>query len=280
MQFLEPAPANLTQDGTTFYADWSVADTNFGYTKAEVESWISTALNNPLGIETTGIITRQVTSGNVIFQVLETVGDKPGILGVAHWNEFPVRVELEAGQFGNPDLVTHEAMHAFLLAEHSPEGTDSILEPIEELGSVEWLSPSDISQIEAWLAGAPADLTYWFPGDLEHYITQWPIASNLTRTRIVATVIDGSSCVLKAVWGSDHLAMVAGEYSQFGRGLELGRSGFVHTPWQAVPAVGDTYVGLIIDGATTGDFDRLVIAHAEVQIVGAALTGGGSPIPN
>lgn len=280
MQFLEPAPAHLTQDGTTFYADWSVADTNFGYTKSQVEGWVASALNDSRGLLAAGITPRQVTSGNTIFQVVEEIDRPPGedAIGIAYWNDFPVLVELEAALFGNQDLVTHEALHSFLLANHSPEGSDSLLEPIEDPGE-EWLSPGDIAEIEAWLSGAPADLTYWFPGDLEHYITKWSIPAG-ARTRLSANIIDGSSCVLKAVWWSDHLAMIGGDYQQFGRGLDLGRSGFFHTSWQSAPVSGDTYIGLIIDGATTEDFDRLVIAHAEVQIVGAELTGGGDPIPN
>lgn len=280
MQFLEQPPGNLTQEGSIFFADWSVADSNFGFTKSQVESWVSSALNDSRGIEATGIVTRQVTSGNVIFQVVETIDVESGdAIGIAYWNEWPVRVELEAAWFGNMDLVTHEMLHAALYASHSPEGSDSLLEPIEDPGE-EWLSAIDIAQITEWLAGAyVADLTYWFPGDLEHYITKWPIPEG-ARTRVTAKIVDNSPCVLKPVWGSDHLEMVAGDYSPFGRGLELSRSGFFSTPWQEAPTAGDTYVGLIIDGATEEEFDRLVISHAEVQIVGAELTGGGSPIPN
>jgi len=278
MQFLSPAPANLTQDGATFYADWSVADTNFGYTKAQVEAWVSSALNNPLGIEATGIVTRQVASGNVVFQVVQTIPGPAGTIGVAHWGESPVRVELEAALYNNMDLVTHEALHAFLFASHSPEGSISILEPIEDPGE-EWLSATDISQIQAWLGAAPADLKYWFPGDLEHYITKWEVPAG-SKTRLLATVIDGAPCALKAVYATTHAAMLSGSYTPFGRGLDVSLRGFWHTSWQVVPASGDLYIGLIVDGATPADFQELIVGLAEVQLIAEAEPGSGTPIPN
>jgi hypothetical protein len=274
---------------------WEVHPNNFGYTQTQVANWVSSALNSDLGWKRAGPIGfQQVPIGRVVFQVVETIPGGAWIWGVAHIDEFPVLVELEAGQFGNMDLVNHEAGHAFFMAGHSPEGSASVMEPFEE-GGDEWPSQTDIAQVRAWLGNPPppqqppppppprppADLTYWFPSDLKHYITKWPIPEG-ARTRVSATIIDGSPCVLRPIWAKDHLEMLSGEYSQFGRGPDLERSGFFRTSWQEVPggATGDTYVGLIIDGATSEDFDRLVISHAEVHIVGAALTGGGSPIPN
>jgi hypothetical protein len=282
VQFRYPPPGNLTQEGSTYYADWLVAGDNFGYTKAEVEDWVSQALNDPRGIEATGIVSRQVTSSpHVIFRVVETIADHAGAIGVAYWNSFPVLVEVEAAYFGNMDLITHEALHAFLYGIHSPEGTDSVLEPIEDPGE-EWLSVTDIAQIEAWLAGPGAPLpiepvSYWFPGDLPHYITKWIVPEG-AKGRIVAVVLAPSSVMLRAVCNESHEALLDGDFQQFGAGVDASFSGFLTSEWAEVPS-GELYVGVKAEGETLEGFEDFVAGFVDVQIAASTATGGGTPIP-
>lgn len=283
MQFTVAAPGNLTQDGTTFYGDWTVADSNFGYTKAEVESWVSSALNDPRGIEATGIITRHLSSippgsPGLIFQVVETIAGDAGTIGVTHWNGLqPILIELEAAFFGNMDLVTHEAIHGWLYAEHSPEGTDSIMEPIEDPGE-EWLSPLDIEQIVNWLASAPVDQTFWFPSDLDGYITQRTIPAD-ARVRFVATVIDPLEAVIRPVYALQYADIVAGDWAYLTRGIGCHGAGEHETEWQQALISGEFYVGIVVETESAVTIDGLAIGLAEVQL-SATGEGGGSPIAN
>lgn len=276
MQFRAPAPANLTQEGSIFYADWSVADSNFGYSKAEVESLVSATLNNPQGWSAAGIQFRHVASGAVIFQVVETIAGPPNNIGLAHWNSDPVLVELEAATLG-PDVITHEAGHAFFLAQHTPSGTDSVMEPVDEIG-VEWPSASDLAAVEAWLAGDSSDTVFWFPGDLPYYITKWivPVGS---KARLVLTILEGAPVVMRAVCSADHSAMLSGAHQPFGLGIDASEQGFFHSEWTDAPS-GELYVGVIVEGATPEDFQNLTVGLADVQIAAPSATGGGTPIPN
>ena len=276
MQFRSPAPGNLTLEGSTYYADWSVASDNFGHTASEVVAWVEGALSDPRGLPATGITPRQVNSGNVIFQVVEAIPGNPGRIGEARWNEFPVLVLLEEAYFGNMDLVTHEALHAFLYANHSPLGSDSVLEPLEDPGE-EWLSDTDIAQIEAWLAGDFDGTRYWFPGDLPHYITRWVIPPR-TKTRLVCTILEAAPVVIRAVCGTSHATLVGGTHQPFGIGMDLASEGFFSTEWTDAPS-GELYVGLVVEGATPEEFSDLAVGLAEVQIAGSDAEGGGSPIP-
>jgi hypothetical protein len=49
MQFLEDAPGLLTKVGGSYVGRWSVSPSNYGHTQEEVASWVSSALNSPLG---------------------------------------------------------------------------------------------------------------------------------------------------------------------------------------------------------------------------------------
>jgi hypothetical protein len=279
MQFRSPAPANLTQEGSNYYADWSVASGNFGHTDSEVAAWVASALNDSRGLPAVGITPRQVGvgQGRVIFQVVETIPKNPGAIGIAYWNSVPVVVLLEEAWFGNMDLVTHEALHAFLYAIHSPEGSDSLLEPMEDPGE-EWLSPTDIEQIEAWLSGDWSGTWYWFPGDLPYYITHWIVPEG-AKTRLVLTVFTGTAVVLKAVYAETHEAMLSGDFQPFGIGVSAGEQGFWTSEWVDAPA-GEFYIGIIAEGASPDDFQDLAVSVAEVQLASPSATGGGSPIPS
>ncbi len=283
MQFTRAAPGNLTEEGGVFYADWSVADSNFGYTKAQVEAWVSSALNGPLGWEQAGVQFRQVPTGNVIFQVVETISGPANTLGIAYWNDFPVLVELEAAYYNNMDLVNHEAGHAFFYASHSVEGAISLMEPMEDPGE-EWTSDADISEIRRWLGidGSPdpppppqalPPKTYWHPLDLPHYITKRDL-SGASESRVSVAVPNvrraglepGNN--LKAIYSADYEAMKDGEYEDLGEGVWFGEPGFYTSGWEEIPegakGGGEVYVGMTI--TTHLPIDELSLGQAEVRI--------------
>jgi hypothetical protein len=213
----------------------------------------------------------------VIFQVVETIPDHPNAIGIAHWNSVPVTVLLKEAYFGNMDLVTHEALHAFCLASHSPEGSLSILEPLEDPGE-EWLSPGDIAELTAWLTGDWSGIAYWFPGDLPYYITKWIVPEG-SKARLVCTVINGAPVVMKAVYAATREAMLADDYQPFTIGLDTSSEGFFATEWIEAPA-GEFYVGIVVEGGSPEDFQDFTVGLADVQIAAPTATGGGSPVPN
>lgn len=143
MEFAAQAPGELTLDeeSGTYIGYWEAAESNFAYTKEQVESWVFSALNGDLGWKRAGIGFQKVPIGRVRFQVVESL---PGnIIGQANWGSFPVLVELEAALYGNLDLLNHEAGHAIFYATHLPEDTVSIMEPMEDLGE-EWPSDAEL----------------------------------------------------------------------------------------------------------------------------------------
>lgn len=283
MQFTVDAPGNLTQDGATFYGDWTVSPGNIGYTPEEVADYVSSALNDARGIEATGIITRQqasipLGSPGLIFQVVETIEGDANILGITYWNgSRPYLIQIEAAYFGNPDIVTHEAIHGWLLAMHSPPNTDSIMEPAEDPGD-EWLSALDIEQIVNWLASAPMDQTFWFPSDLDSYITQRTIPDG-ARVRFVATVLDPLEAVIRPVYALAYEDLIAGDWAYLARGIGCHSTGFHETEWQESLVSGEFYIGIVVETESAVTIDGLAIGLAEVQL-SATGEGGGSPIPN
>lgn len=186
-------------------------------------------------------------------------------------------IVLEAAYVGMADLVNHEAAHAFFYAEHSPNGTDSLLEPIEDPGT-EWPSASDIAQVRAWLGNGPAappdDVevaeaeTYWFPADLETYITKWNVPAG-ARARMTATVIDPAPALIKPVFATSHEDLLAGSYERFCRGLGTDEAGDLHTEWQGARGSGDIYVGIVVDVEAGYTLDDLNVGLCEVQISGS-----------
>lgn len=199
-------------------------------------------------------------------------------------------IQLEAAYFGNMDLVNHEAAHAFFTAAHSPEGSLSIMEPIEDPGE-EWPSALDIAQLKSWLdvplnpgPDPPADpvpeepTTYFFPGDLPIYITHWHIPQG-ARARMTATVTDPAPAIIRPVYAETHEQMLSGDRHVLCGGIDTDRQGFHATAWQDARGSGDLYVGLIVEAEAGVSMDELNIAHAEVVLSGVG-ESGGTPIPN
>ena len=160
MEFGQPAPGLLHDEGSSFVGYWDVAPDNFGHTEAEVVAWVNSALNDPQGWGRAGITFERSATATprVLFRVVETISGDPGIIGFTFNDTFngdTMDVWLEAGPyFGTADLVTHEAAHAYFFAEHASPGSDSIMEPQDEAGN-EWPSEDDIQSVIDWLGLLP-----------------------------------------------------------------------------------------------------------------------------
>jgi hypothetical protein len=154
------APGRLTLEGGQYYADYTVADTHFGYTKAEVQDLLSSILPDPEGWEQAGIIFREVGDGPVLFQVLEEATCSSPELACTHYagndpDAETAFVELEydplngsAGPgVGAPNIINHEAGHAFFSAQHSGGGIMSDFDNDRPA----WPTDNDIAATQAWL---------------------------------------------------------------------------------------------------------------------------------
>ena len=249
--------------------DWRVASSHYGMTVSEAEAFIGGILGDASGWEQAGIVARQTVDAPVVFEiVLEANGESPEYART-FWNQTPVLVQLEypriqAG-FGT-GITTHEAAHAYFWATH--EGSGSVMTGDSPDG---FPTTSDIESLLLWL-GAPSEEgtggAYWFPGDLEHYITNWPLA-DATEVRLYATVLGGvAGASLKAVWGLSHEAMLEGRFHDLTPSLPVESRGIYETGWGALPAdiTGDTWVGIIVRRETADtDLADLVIGLAEVD---------------
>jgi len=275
VQFVEDAPGLLHPDGSGGYIGYWDADVS-------ISGWVSSALNNPLGWgRVDGLTFMQSSSATprVNFHMVGTItGADASAIGIAYWSTYNgsvMEVELESAYEGNMDLVNHEAGHAFFWANHSPNGTDSIMEPMEDPGE-EWPSDTDIAQVESWLGnsvdGNPRDddsanlgqALIWFPGDLPHYITRWPVPAG-SEARLTATVLTGTRGTLRSVYAETHAGMIAGEYKRFSPGIDLYHEGFYKGAWREAPA-GEFYVGLLVHVENAADLTDLIVGLAEVQI--------------
>lgn len=146
--FGEPSPGLLTPGGS-YFGDWKAADTNFGYTKEQVEGWISSALDDSRGWQRAGITFRQTESAPVTFQVVEEA-NCPGEADLGcteHFVDGTALVTLEASRFGAIKIVNHEAAHAFFYATHTGNGVMNTPGEPEK----EWPSACDIVGVRAWL---------------------------------------------------------------------------------------------------------------------------------
>lgn len=278
MQFSTPAPGLLTSlGGGNYRGTWNL-DGVSGMTRAEASSWINSALNDALGWGRAGVSFQEVSSGgsvsfNTVAPPIKTGSNAIGY--ASHSSVYGAVIVLDETYQGNMDLVNHEAAHAFFYAEHSPEGSDSIEEPIEDPGE-EWPSTSDIAQVRAWLGlppdpdegGTPPDPTiYFFPGGLESYITNWEIPAG-ARARLTATVTDPAPAVIRPVYAASHEAMLSGDRHPLCRGIGTDVGGWHETEWQDARSSGDLYVALIVEAEEGVSMDELNIAHAEVQLSG------------
>lgn len=261
MQFSLPAPGFLTDaGGGNYFGHWSVAADNQGLTASQVESWVQSALFASDGLTQIPIgFVQDASGGGVVFRsVLDLPGRAIGTSYGATPPAFP-HVDLQASYFGNKDLVIHEACHAFLTASHSPEGSVSLMEPIEDPGE-EGLSGTDVAQIRAYLALetppiAHATGTYWHPLNLPFYITRWDL-SDATESRVVAPVAAITTAgrelaaTLSAVYSTTFSPTLPGPWQPLGSSVYFGDEGFYVSEWATIPAgakTGEVYIGMTID---------------------------------
>lgn len=116
----------------------------------------------------------------------------------------------------------------------------------------------------------PASNTYWFPGDLDTYITLWPIGL-ASESRITATVLEGvSGASLRAVCSEDLSAMKGGDYEDFSLAIPADRRGFFVGDWKPLPdstlGADEIYVGIIVEAPATTEIRGLMVGLAEAQI--------------
>lgn len=283
MRFEDAAPGNLAVEGTVFYGDWFAPPAQAGHTQAEVEAYVSSALNDSRGWGQAGITFRHrepsVSADSVSFQMVDTfpAGDAvPGQVGLTYPRNGsqPPYVLLAAGTFGDEQNLNHEAGHAFLTAAHSAT-TDSIMYPVENYAAP-WPTVGDIAAVETWLATydpstGPANPAseggsiHWFPADLSSYITRWPVPAG-AEARLTASVLSGAPALLRSVYSADYSAMLAGDYRRFSPSADAYQEGFLKTNWRAVPASGELFVGVVAHVDTDSDLAGLVVGLTEVQI--------------
>lgn len=235
--------------------------------QAELQGWVSESLNAPEGMGQVPIsfVESTATPDRVIFQAVgdlsNFIDNGDNAIGVARWDIYvpgePMLVQLEYDWLGAHDLINHEAIHAFLWATHSPSGSDSIMEPMEDPGE-EGLSATDVAQIRAWLEGAPplglAAKNYWHPLDLPHYITRCSLSTQseaLLTVPVWETSPPGAEpgTSLFAVYASDYTQMLSGEWDYLGPVTSLDEEGFASSGWTQIAAeakTGEVYIGMVI----------------------------------
>ena len=265
-------PGRLTDEAGTLYMDWKVAGSHAGgYSASEVEDYVGSTLESALGWERAGLTGRQSSSASVTWQIVEmTSSGDPDVTGTTNYNDDgSVLVELVASEFGNTNLVNHEAGHAYFGAEHTASGT------METGGEDDppWPTDEDIADVEAWLAGTSPDVIggqhlYWFPGDLPHYITRYNLSA-ASEARFHITVLSGASGVsLKPVYASHLPAMRSGIHSDLTPAVAASARGIYETGWVPVPegARGEMFVGIrVVFESDTGPED-IAIGLAEVNV--------------
>lgn len=167
LEFMEPAPGNLTVEGGLYYGDWSVAQSNVGYTHAEASALIHSFLDDASGWGAAGVTFREVSEDNarVHFQVVDEAScGSPELACTHYFGQFPWRayVELEYGPLngsegpgiGAGNVINHEAGHAFFYLKHS--GNDGIMIDFD-FDRPERPIASDIASVETWL-GEPGEM--------------------------------------------------------------------------------------------------------------------------
>jgi hypothetical protein len=267
VRFPTAAPGAFVPSGDTYVGEWSASATNVGLTQGEVEAWVGAALNDPQGMTGLGVSFTNVGTGGVVFR---SVASLPGnAIGMCYYDTTPPRVDLLASYEGNMDLVNHEGIHAFCYAAHSPEGTDSIMEPIEDPGE-EWLSETDLSQIAAWLGlpyppedpvdpgevdtGGLLPGLYWYPMDLAGYKTKWDFADS-TEVRLAfgvkaasAAGAEVNAATLSSVYSEDPEAAIE-DWLPLGAQVGIDGAGIHDSDWQplAEGARADVYVGVTLE---------------------------------
>lgn len=272
MRFARPAPGNLTLDSGSYYMDWKIDSGNYGMSDSAAADMVEGYLESSQGWERAGIEARQLPGAPVTFKVvLEATCSVPEY-ACTHYGVGTAFVELEypriAAGFGR-GTTNHEAGHAFFYATH--EGSGSIMNGGSPDG---WPTDADIDGVVAWLGdpaggGTGTGGAYWFPGDLEHYVTRWALAGS-AEVRLNATVLSGvAGASLAAVWGDSRDGILGTRRSDLTTDLDASERGVFTTGWLEIPEgarTNDAWVGVVVRRETADlDISNLLVGLAEVQ---------------
>lgn len=112
--------------------------------------------------------------------------------------------------------------------------------------------------------------TYFFPGNLDDYVTFWNV-SGATECRFTLTVIEGQpGVVVRPVFDAELAVLQSGVWAYFSSGLSAVAPGFFVTEWEPMNEdallIGDIYVGVVVEVSEEIDSDGLILGLAEVQI--------------
>jgi len=110
--------------------------------------------------------------------------------------------------------------------------------------------------------------SYWFPGDLFHYITRLTVPEG-TQTRLTATILTGAPATLSSRYAADLADLLASVDDALTPEMDCASEGFYATDYQEAPE-GEIYVGLRVEVDDEADLQDLVIGLAEVQIRSAS----------
>jgi hypothetical protein len=283
VEFSKPAPGLLTEESGSFYADYEVADTHFGMTKAEVQAMLASVFSDGQGWERSGITFREQTSASVTIQVVSEAICAGADAACTKTNPDGTKlVELEYGRLIDPlpklpqSITNHEAGHAFFYGTH--EGSGSIMTGDGVNG---WPTEEDIADVAAWLGITPdpaptvppvtgsAGGAYFFPGGLEHYITPWDFTDATEVFFYINVVRAAEGTTLKPVWGLSRDAVVEGRFETLTPPVSASARGTYNSGWLALPegVTGEVWVGILARlTAPSVDIQNLGVGLAEVQI--------------
>ena len=126
-----------------------------------------------------------------------------------------------------------------------------------------------------------AEGVYWHPLNLAHYITKHDLSA-MGSLRLSVPVIAAdptpTGASLRAVYSSNHAAMVAGTYETLEASVDIETVGFHVGEWSPFPAdaLGDVYVGIILE--VKEPLTTLSLGTAELRAGGGERVVSGNPI--
>lgn len=279
MEFIRPAPGNLTGSAPTYYMDWQASSTNYGMTQAEVEALVGGVLTDSRGWQRVGLTARHVPGvAPVLFRVVDGATLPSYAVGLTTWNVTPILVQISYQRiqegYGH-NLVNHESGHAYFYASHEvgPGGPGIMNTGLYAADTGGWPTDGDIADVEDWLgnidSGGTSGGTLWFPGDIPYYFTDWSLGG-ASEARLNLSILGGATgSSLKAVWANSRDDMVNGRHDEFTPPVATASPGYFTSGWQAIPdgPSGDVVVGIKVRKATNStDLAGLVVGLAEVQI--------------
>ncbi len=112
--------------------------------------------------------------------------------------------------------------------------------------------------------------TYFFPGNLNDYVTFWNVAG-ASECRFTLTVLGGQAgVVVRPVFDAELTVLQSGTWAYFSSGISADTPGFFVTEWEPMnedaQLIGDVYVAIVVEVSEEIDSDGLIFGLAEVQI--------------